>query len=104
MVAAASSISRLRVPPCENSARRDLDTRAPWRAGERERAVGRAGVDHQQLDLAGRPPAPDGGEHLAEKRAAVEHGQRDGHVAAPSRTYDGGVALDTATSGRLDRQ
>ena len=48
----ASSIARLRVPPCENS---DFGIAVDARAvalGDLQRAVGRARVDDQQLDLA----------------------------------------------------
>ena len=52
----ASSISRLRVPPCENaSGAIALHARARSLGQSRGRPVRRAGVDHDDLDAAGRP-------------------------------------------------
>ena len=58
---------------------RDLDHAGAVAARDLLRAVGRAGVDHQQLDPPIELLRADRHEHLVEQRAAVQHRQRDGH-------------------------
>ena len=69
---------RLRVPAVGELVLGDaVDARAVA-LGDLERAVGRARVPDQQLDLAVDLLGADGGQHLVEVPGAVEHRDRDG--------------------------
>ena len=67
------------MPPCEKDAGGDLDDLGPVPPGRGHRAVARARVADEQLDLGVDLLGARGCEHLIEQRASVAHRDRDGH-------------------------
>jgi len=79
----ASSLAREQVarPPVREIARSDPQHARTARGCDRDRAVARAGVAHEQLDAARRPLPAHGVEHALQPRSAVadRDGDRDVH-------------------------
>ena len=78
----ASSISALRVRPWPNSSLRDLDHAGAVAAGELLRAVGRAGVDHQELDRPVELLGATAASTSSSSGPPFSTGMRDGQVGA----------------------